>query len=161
MDIASISGALAAVRTAFDLTRTAIAARDDQKIALALQEVQDKLLCMTIAATDVAEKNAALVQELAAARKRESDLHERLAKAESQARDEADYELQELAADNWVYVHRPSVEQGKRPHYLCSTCFKQGKHAILKELRSFGVVFLQCPICKNEYDTGRRFSMSF
>jgi len=156
MDVLSIGTALAAFKTAVDLARTAVEVRDEKKLALALQEIQDKLLSVTIAATDVAEKNAALVQELATTRQEKLELHERLTKLERRQSEEAEYELTELAPGHWVYVHAPSVKEGKRPHYLCSTCFKQGKQAILKEQARFGVVELGCPLCKNEYDTGRR-----
>lgn len=161
MDIASIGAALAGLKNAFDLTRTAVDARDDHKIALALQEVQNKLLSVTIAATDVAEKNAALIQELATARQEKTKLEQRVRDQEQSATENAQYALAELTPDNWAYVHKPSLDAGKRPHYLCSACFKQSKHAILKEHSSFGVVFLACPLCKNEYDSGRRYNMSF
>src|ERR1700754_4801591 len=117
----SVGAAIGSTKAALDILRIAVAARDDAKISAALQELQDRCyINLLIASTDLAEKNASLVEQLATARDQMLQLERRATDAEKKAATDAEYELTELAQGVFVLVHGPSVKATKNPHYLCA-----------------------------------------
>lgn len=150
-----ISAALSAMNAAWTGLKGAIAVRDERQIAAALQSLQEKMLEMTISASQVAEQSASQAEKLYAVQGELRDTLERLRQAEAKAAKDAEYVLSELASGVWAYKHQPSVDAGKPPHYLCANCMNAGKHSVLQEGSAYGSVYLRCVPCEYDHYTDR------
>lgn len=155
MDIGSISSALGGLKTAFDLTKAAVAARDDNKLAEAKQALNDRIIDVQNAALQLQEKHSAARDEIDALKDEKRKLSARIAEIEQKNAEREKYDLKELSDGVFVLAEVGPSDDGRSPHYLCQPCMdNSAKKGVLKrELHSFQYV-LTCPVCGNKYASG-------
>lgn len=155
MDISTISGALSATKTAFDLLGLATQSRDDAKIKEALRALNDRIIDVQNSALHLQEKLATRQEECEAVKDSERQLKARLVDLESQRHQRAQYSLHELSKDVFVLAPNATHESPTPAHYLCQGCMDNAaKQVVLQRAEDFSAINLVCNECKAVYFTG-------
>jgi len=143
MDIGSISAALGGLKTAFELTKAAVAARDESKIAEAKQALNDRIIDVQNAALQLQERQSAARDEIDELKDQIRDLKASMKTLESDATERANYRLAAIFPGKWAY------ESVIDPHhYACQQCFDGPSHRKVL-LQSYWENHWECPVCKN------------
>lgn len=157
MVVATISATLASLKTSVDLVRTAVAVRDDAKLAEATQTINDRIIDVQNAALQLQEKQSAARDEIEALKDDARQLRARVADLEQKRNERVQYRLHEFPKGVFVLASLESEDMTDPMHYLCQTCMdNRSQKNVLQRDSRVGSVFLQCPTCKNEYYTGER-----
>lgn len=158
--IGTISTTLTALRTSVDLAKTAIAVRDDVKIAEATQLLNDRIIDVQNAALQLQEKLSAQREDIDALKNDKRELSAKIAELEQRKSERAQYKLHELTPGTFVLAYVEPGEDGTPMHYLCQACMDNlSKKSVLQEYRSGGSVRLSCPSCDQKYSTGKRYRL--
>jgi hypothetical protein len=154
VSIPGIAGALAAIKTIKDLTQSVVTARDTAII----KEDRSKLLALVY---DIQENLFAAQEERAALIKKIEDLEKKVLSMENWVEEKQRYKLEKLPNSGvFAYAEKPGTETGQTPHWICATCYENGKKSILQpETRNPGrALVLVCNTCGSEiYEAGARF----
>lgn len=146
MDIGSISSALGGLKTAFDLTKAAVAARDDHKLAEAKQALNERIIDVQNAALQLQEKHAAARDEIESLKADLRDMREMVRTLESARDDRAQYELEEVIAGRFAYRF---LGQGAH-HLVCQPCF-DGPDRRKSVLQRYWGNHWECLVCKSRF----------
>jgi hypothetical protein len=160
MDVSTISATLGALKTSIDFVRSAVAARDDAKIADALKDINDRIFQVQNAALQAQEKMSAMRDEIETLKDGKRQLGARVTDLEKNKSEREKYDLHELSKGVFVLAEiEPSDDSGS-PHYLCQPCMDNtSKKAVLQRKTSNFQYVAACPVCKNEYATGEYVNM--
>jgi hypothetical protein len=124
-----ISAALASVKATLDLTRVALDARDDAKAKAAIGDMSNRLSEAFVSGLAIAEKNLALMAQVA-------DMDQQLRELQGRMAERDKYVLHEVAPGRFVYRFEPPVKASDSravpTHHLCQPCFDQGKKIVLQ-----------------------------
>ncbi|KWI87184.1 hypothetical protein WM08_17265 [Burkholderia ubonensis] len=162
MDVPTISAALGALKTSFDLARTAVAARDDAKLADALRDINERIFQVQNASLQVQEKMSAMRDEIETLKDGKRQLSARITELEHQKSEREKYHLHELSKGVFVLAEKEPSTDGRSPHFLCQPCMdNSSKKAVLNRVYRSYAYFAVCPVCKNEYLTGEHVDISF
>lgn len=160
MDVATISATLGALKTSFDLAKSAVAARDDAKLASALEAVNDRIFQVQNASLQVQEKMSAMRDEIETLKDGKRQISTRVAELEHQKSEREKYELHELSQGVFVLAEIEPTKDGRSPHYLCQPCMDNAsKKAVLQRKTVSFQYVAACPVCKNEYPTGEHIQI--
>ncbi|WP_227459668.1 hypothetical protein [Cupriavidus pauculus] len=161
MVIATISATLSSLKASVELARSAIALRDDAKLAEATQALNDRIIDVQNAALQLQEKQSAARDEIDSLKDEARELRARVAELEQKRILRSNYKLHELCEGSFALAPVGPAGQATEPmHYLCQTCMdNESKQSVLQEERSMGKISLKCPSCNNTYRTGRRYEM--
>ncbi|MFM0328056.1 kinetochore Spc7 family protein [Caballeronia glebae] len=155
MDIGSISAALGSTKAVIDLAKTALAARDDAKLAEAIHTLNERIFEIQNAALQLQEKASAARDEIESLKDGKRQLSARIAELEHQRSERESYDLHELSEGVFVLAEVNPPKNGRNPHYLCQSCMhNSAKKGVLKRGHVSFQYVLSCPICKNDYPTG-------
>ncbi|WP_186200841.1 hypothetical protein [Burkholderia gladioli] len=124
--------ALTGLKTATDLARTAIAARDDAKITNAIRDMNDRLFEVQQASMLVQEKNQDLIQRNASLQEASLDLQRECVELRKRLEDRERYELHTTARGGVVRRDKSAEGTPLQAVYLCANCFNDGKHTYLQ-----------------------------
>jgi hypothetical protein len=151
MDVTEVYGAITAVKTAIDISRTMIglntAAQIKEKSASlvdALMDIQQRLMESQAAYAAVVDEVRSLKQE---------------AMRLENWKDEKDrYQMLQTHGSVLVYALKESNANGEPPHYLCANCYSRRTKTYLtpKIDGERGFTSLYCSVCKTSAPTGFR-----
>lgn len=163
MDIASISAALSGLKSAFELTKTAVAARDQSKLAEAKQVLDERIFDVTNAALQLQEKLSAARDEIDALKDDKRKISARVAELEQGQSERAKYRLHELSEGVFVLAYNGGStpdEITDPAHYLCQSCMDNAsKKEVLQTHKGNGKIFLHCNACKANFLTGKTYQI--
>lgn len=161
MVIATISATLSSLKTSVELARTAIALRDDAKLAEATQTLNERIIDVQNAALQLQEKQSAARDEIEALKDEARQLRAQITELEQKRNLRAQYRLHQLTEGSLVLALREPDQSTDPVHYLCQTCMDNAsKQVVLQEVRKMGNISLRCPNCDNMYRTGRTYPMN-
>mgnify|MGYP000184381863 CR=1 FL=1 len=121
-----IAAAFSGLKTAFELLKLGVAARDDGKIQAATLDMSARLLDAHQVALDMADRCGALQDRLHTAEAHAREL-------ERKADERRLYVLAPLGAGAFAYAAKDESGPGYRgQHYLCQPCYDQGIKAVLR-----------------------------
>lgn len=120
-----LTGALASAKAAYDLLKSAFAARDEALIKSAMVELQQKHVELGESAMALLDKAFSLQTALIEANNENAEL--KMASAKRDA-----YVLHEIKTGAFCYTAKPSAENAEPPHYLCQICWDKGVKSVLK-----------------------------
>jgi hypothetical protein len=81
-----------------------------------------------------------------------SRLKEELARVKAWDETKKRYQLISPTPGSFVYALKEESKGTEPPHWICATCYEDGRKSILQQLGEFyGVMRYICPHCKNEY----------
>lgn len=154
--ITTISATLSSLKTALDLTKTALAVRDDGKIAEATQLLNERIFDVQNAALSLQEKMSAQRDEIEALKEEKRTLSAKLSVLEAQKSERDRYALYELVPGSYVLAYTGPSDPKVPMHYICQTCMENtGVKSVLQQFFRSAVVRLICNHCKTEFATGR------
>jgi hypothetical protein len=133
--MASISGAITAIRGTIDIAKGAIAARDQSKLEAASRDMSEKML-------DLLQTAGALEAERHAAVRRCAELEDENGKLKKVAQDLERYDLHRTRGGGLCLRAKPGVHEAYLVVYLCANCGTEGKKTYLQPKGRFN---LQCP----------------
>ncbi|WP_043307189.1 hypothetical protein [Burkholderia glumae] len=151
MDIATIGAAIGGLKTAIDLTKTAVAARDDQKLAEARQAVNDRIIDVQNAALALQEKQSAARDEIDRLKEELRDAKKTIEALESERSRLENYKLTQLSQYGFGYKYVGSDEPD---HVACQPCFDAvpGRKVVLHFCpeSEYTIAYWECPTCKTQ-----------
>jgi hypothetical protein len=149
MPVAEITAGITSARTAYDLTKAMLQSRDAKILAdgtrdlqLRLGEIIDKLL-------EAKQAQMAQLDEIAA-------LKAQIKKFSDWDAEKQKYELKGVGHGVTAYMLKPEVRGTESPHWLCPTCFENGKKSPLQysTMMGDGTSVYRCAGCKGHITTG-------
>ncbi len=149
MDFASFAGAAGSIKSAIEIARIGLAARDAVQIRDALAQVHNHLAQLQESLLDTTIKASGLASELHVAQEENRKLK---ATIEQRGR----YELFQVGTGNFVMrskVDPGSVDPvGNEPsHFACQRCFDKGDTVVLQLLQHSWGNSWGCQACKFEF----------
>ncbi|NIF39524.1 hypothetical protein F3J14_01105 [Burkholderia sp. Tr-862] len=155
MDIGTISAAIAGVRNAYELTKTAIAARDDAKLAEARIELTDRVMDIQNAAVALQEKLTNARDEIDKMKEQLRSANEKIAELDRKRGIRSQYVLHELTEGVFVLASK-NPDASQPAHLICQPCMdNDNKLGVLQQTSKYGGIKLKCPLCAMEYRTGK------
>lgn len=148
MDPSLVAAIATALSTAQKLLSGAVKLRDNNLIGQAVADANDQLLK---AQQDLFTHNA----EMMKLQQEHFEVREQLQRMKAANAERDRYSLQELDKGVFAYGLK-APEAGEPLHYLCQPCFDKGTKSVLQDRDNFGAVTLKCPVCQNEYRSGRK-----
>lgn len=123
--IAEIAAGLSSLNAAKQIVQGLNAANtainvNDVKIELQglILEAQQALFAAQQAEASTAQKIGALEQEIV--------------RLKDWSAEKASYQMTAICRGAFAYTRKPGMEAGEPPHWLCTTCFENGKKAVLQ-----------------------------
>lgn len=160
MVVETISTALSALKISVEMAKTAVAIRDDNKIAEATQLLNERIIGVQNAALHLQDKLSTQRDEIEALKDAKREAGTQIAELEQRASDRAKYKLHELSEGIFVLAHVEGGDAGNPMHYLCQSCMDNAsKKVVLQTTKNRGRILLHCTVCDNNYDTGRTYTM--
>jgi hypothetical protein len=142
VDMAAIASAAGALKTAFDISKTALSLRDASLIKAKVTEMQGEI------SSALASAIAAQTDQLAML-ERERDLEKEVAHLKAWDADKERYQLERLPPGVHVYtLQQDMAKPGETPHSICKTCYQHGIKSVLdSDEPGNGVHNLTCQEC--------------
>ncbi|WP_261938258.1 hypothetical protein [Pandoraea sp. NE5] len=163
MDIGSISAALSGLKGAFELTKAAVAARDQSKLAEAKQVLDERIFDVTNAALQLQEKLSAARDEIDALKDDKRKISAHVAELEQGQSERAKYRLHELSEGVFVLAYNggSTLDEMTDPaHYLCQSCMDNAsKKEVLQTRQNHGRINLHCNACNSSFFTGKTYQI--
>jgi hypothetical protein len=144
----------APLKTAGEMASQFVEVRD----AIKFGEIQAKLQKETLAAYEAVmkmrEREATLIEENAALKRRVAELETRNAQLDK-------YELKKLPPGVFVRALKQDAQSVGPDHYPCERCYGEGKIAPLNSILVHnGIERLRCSVCNTDVNTGYPVSSS-
>ncbi|WP_155301738.1 coiled-coil domain-containing protein [Burkholderia gladioli] len=150
MPIMTVTTTIAALKNTIDLAKTAIAARDEIKLAEMQQSINDRVIDVQNAALGLQEKQSAARDEIDELK---DELRVAQAKIEELTRtlgERAAYKLHAVSASGFAYQF---VGEDQPDHLICQPCYDGPEHRklVLKFNRAgpYNSANYMCPSCRN------------
>lgn len=160
MDISSIGAALSSTKALIDLVKTAVAARDDAKLADALQSLKERVFDIQNAALQTQEKMSAMQDQVQTLKDEKRDLTTRITELERRRKEREQYALCEIHPGSYVLQYRSSDDNAEPAHYICQPCMDNAaKKVVLQIEKKNWRVSLVCNVCDATVFTGETYTM--
>ena len=125
VDMAMISGTMTALKSASDLAKLMISSHDAGVIRQKAIELQTQILA--------AQSNALAAQsDQFTALERIRELEKQIADLNTWDTEKKRYELKIVARGSTVYSLKEDERNSEPPHWICTTCYQQGKKSIMQ-----------------------------
>jgi len=121
-----ITFAFTALKTALELAKAGLEARDDAKIKAGIGEMAAKLADANMGALAMSEHLRAIEAEL-------RDTTAKLRDVEKVVKKRERYVLHQVRKGAYVYAFEPINGDATPAHYQCQICFDSGKDSVLAE----------------------------
>ncbi|EEE15164.1 TPA: hypothetical protein QDB46_003223 [Burkholderia multivorans] len=152
-DINMLTAALGGANTALDMLGKLVGANGDAKVQAATAELRKELGSASLAFVQATQHLMELQKEIATLQRENDVLREQLAKTQTQAENDARYQLVELEGQQFAYLFEPTEGERTPRHYLCARCRTEKKNSVLQGHGRPGN--FKCPICSTIYITDR------
>ena len=134
VDIAAIAGFATSVRAAVEITKAMKDVRDANLMQTRVFELTREIMSAQSYAIEAMSAQSALLTRI-------RELEEKIAALETWNAEKGRYYLKSIQTGVMVYALKEGMENGEEPHYLCPTCYNNGKKSILqKETQEVGRV---------------------
>ncbi|MDR0243223.1 MAG: hypothetical protein LBJ65_16625 [Burkholderia sp.] len=151
MPIMTITASIAGLKNAIDLTRAAVAARDELKLAEMQQSINDRVIDVQNAALALQEKQAAARDEIDQLKGSLREAKQEIATLRSEHEDRSRYKLVSLSRNGVAYEYVGSPDEAK--YFICQPCYDgpdKRKVALrfAERYQSFAATWV-CPVCNS------------
>ncbi|WP_309601189.1 coiled-coil domain-containing protein [Burkholderia multivorans] len=131
-DINMLTAALGGANTALDMLGKLVGANGDAKVQAATAELRKELGSASLAFVQATQHLMELQKEIATLQRENDVLREQLAKTQTQAENDARYQLVELEGQQFAYLFEPTEGERTPRHYLCARCRTEKKNSVLQ-----------------------------
>jgi hypothetical protein len=120
MPVAEIAAAVTGIRSALDIAKAMVGLRDAETFRSKSIELQTVILESLDKAIEARESYAAQLDQIRA-------LEAEVARLKEWNAEKQNYELKGIGSGSVAYMLKPETRGSEPPHWLCPTCFAQGK----------------------------------
>jgi hypothetical protein len=143
-DMSAIAAAVSALNAAKDIAQAMISLRDAAAFQAKLIEFQSKLIDANSAAFAAQDERSALLERI-------RDLEKEMAAIKAWETEKQRYQLQEVFPGATAYVLKDNAKDAEPIHWLCATCYQNGKKSILQRNgpadKTWEVIYWECHAC--------------
>jgi rubrerythrin len=146
VDMAMISGAVSALKAAGDIAKLMIASHDAGVIRQKAIELQAQIFTAQSNALAAQSDQFTLLESVRELKKQIADL-------EAWETEKQRYELKRVATGALVYSLKPDASGSEPPHWICTTCYQNGRKSFMQQLvvqglahNNGGTIWI-CPAC--------------
>jgi hypothetical protein len=155
VDMAAIAAAASALKSAFDLSKTALSLRDATLLHGKITEMQGEISSALASAITAQTDQMAML-------KRVSDLEKEITDLKAWETEKQRYELKAISYGAFAYVLKVETQGSEPPHQICAGCYQHSKKSILQRKARSSVAgsnlgipaTLICSECKSEIIAG-------
>jgi hypothetical protein len=157
IDISSLPDAMHALKAASDITKLIISSHDGRIVREKAIELQGQIFTAQQNALTAQASQFSLLERI-------RELEKQIADLEAWETEKQRYELKIVSRGATAYVMKSDAERAEPPHWLCATCYQNGKKSILQAGKSardgpdFRNTVWICAVCRSEIRTGFRTS---
>ena len=150
MDMGSIAAAVGGLKSAGDIAKALLQMKSDAERQAKVIELQSVILAAQSSAIAAQSDQFSMLEEV-------RKLKEEIAKVKAWEAQKQRYQLATPYTGAAVYALTKAMSNGEPPHYICASCYEDGKRSILQIARDKeGWTAFACPICKSQARTGYR-----
>ena len=124
-DMTAIAAALSSLKAAKDIAEAMIGLRDAAAFQGKLLEFQSKLIDANNAAFAAQDERSTMLERI-------RELEKEVAELKAWETEKQRYELKDVGHGVFAYMNKPAVRGEEPPHWLCPTCFENGKKSHLQ-----------------------------
>lgn len=148
VDMGSIAAALGGLKTAGEIAKALLQLKSDAERQAKVIELQSVILGAQSSAISAQSDQFAMLEQVRA-------LKEEIGRMKVWETEKQRYQLVTPSDGSTVYALKKAVSNGEPPHYICASCYQEGKRSILQNFqpKGGGTVFA-CPVCKSQAPTG-------
>jgi hypothetical protein len=125
VDMAAIAGFATSVRAAVEITKAMKDVRDANLMQTKVFELTREIMAAQSYAMEAMSAQSTLLTRI-------RELEEKIAALETWDAEKGRYYLKSIQPGVTVYALKDGMENGEEPHYLCPTCYNNGKKALLQ-----------------------------
>jgi hypothetical protein len=125
VDVAAITGSIAALRTAYDMTKGFLGVRDAVISQGQIFELQRQILAAQENALSAQAAQTALLESI-------GDLKKQIADMETWDAEKEKYQLAKTRGGTLAYILKEQAELPEPDHYFCANCFEGRRKSILQ-----------------------------
>ena len=151
IDISSIAAVASSLKTAGDITKTAIGLRDAQALQAKIIELNHVIIAAQSSAISAHLAQTSLVERI-------RELETKLAQLEGWEVEKKRYALKDYGGDTFAYELKSDAAEGEPSDRICAACYQQGNKSILqfKDKTYARQDAYECPACKTVFALGHR-----
>ena len=131
VDMAAIAGFATSVRAAVEITKAMKDVRDANLMQTKAFELTREIMAAQSYAMEAMSAQSTLLARI-------RELEEKIAALETWNAEKGRYYLKSIQQGVMVYALKEGMENGEEPHYLCPTCYNNGKKAIPRLIEGSG-----------------------
>lgn len=150
MPLMTVTAAIAGLKNAIDLTKAAVAARDEHKLAEMQQSINDRVIDVQNAALALQEKQSAARDEIDELKEQLRAANAKSAEFERVLGERAAYKLHAVSDRGFVYRF---VGDDEPEHFICQPCYdgpdRRKTVLMYNPARGHYASHYVCPTCKN------------
>lgn len=147
MDISAIAGLAGSLKTAGDMAKALVGARDQVMIQATVVELQQTIMSAQSTATVALAGQMELME-------RNRQLEAELERMSSWEAERGRYRLTEISNGVFVYMLRQDHLDEEPIHCICPSCYQQSRKSVLQSHVHANVAYydtMTCPSCKATY----------
>jgi hypothetical protein len=150
VDMAAIAAAAGALKTAFDISKTALELRDATVMHGKIIEMQREIGSALASAIQAQTDQMAMLKQVQA-------LEEEIASLKAWDTEKERYELKPIGYGTVAYMLKEPMRGSEPPHWLCPNCYTHGKKAFLQNTgkTSGQNTLYACGVCQTGIGTER------
>lgn len=150
VDMALLQGTIASLRMAGDIAKGFLDLKTFNEVGGKVAELQSAILAAQGSAMEANAAQFAMIEEIRA-------LKAEMASIKAWDAEKSRYKLQSVATGGVAYVLKESMSNSEPPHYICTSCYENGRKSILNQIaNATGFTSYTCPVCKSQMPTGYR-----
>lgn len=154
MDMSLIQGTITGLKTASDIAKGFLELKSIADVQGKVIELQSAILTAQSSALAANSDQAAMVEQI-------RTLKEEIASVKAWETQKQRYKLTPPWGGAVVYALKESMANGEPPHWICTSCYENGKKSILNQIQSKEHWFLLvCPVCKSQIQSPWRNAAS-
>lgn len=145
-DMSTIAAALSSFNALRNIAQAMIDLRDAQAMQAKILEFNGQLIDAQTKIFSVNEERTTLVERV-------RDLESQIVRMKDWEAQKQRYELAAPFPGCMVFALKRAMSEGQIPHYLCASCYQNGKASILQGremLGGGGSAWYHCPICTSQ-----------
>ena len=139
--IAVLASTMSSLKSAYDLSKALIGVRDAAVINERVIELQRIILSAQSDAMTAQSDQFTLLERV-------RDLEKQIAEMKAWEAEKQRYELKRICSSAFAYMLKPDAGGTEPQHWLCTTCYEDGKKSILNGIGQHGRDKIwNCPRC--------------
>ena len=144
MDMTLIQGTVSGLKLASDIAKSFLELKSLTDVQGKVIELQSAILSAQSSALAANSDQAAMVEQI-------RTLKEEIASVKAWETQKQRYKLANPWSGAVVYSLKESMANGEPAHWICTSCYENGRKSILNPIKSKdGDFLLVCPVCKSQ-----------